>query len=172
MCGGARSLVPPPDRSHPCNHTPPCVALCSFWFSTNGVTDAFWPVPYNDSFTTTHCAAAWNVTPTREWITTAYDLPSFRGASNIVLSNGLYDPWSGASIQTSPAPERDIVVLNISQGAHHLDLFFAHPDDPPSVTAARATEVAYIRKWVEAARVRRAGGSSAGHADGAPPSLR
>ena len=41
---------------------------------------------------------------------------------------------------------------------------FSHPLDPPSVTAARATEAAYIAKWVAQARAR-AGDSS--HAPGA-----
>jgi lysosomal Pro-X carboxypeptidase len=52
----------------------------SFWFSANGVTDAFWPQPYNATFITEHCAAAWNVTPSYDWITTAYGLPEFTGA--------------------------------------------------------------------------------------------
>lgn len=37
------------------------------------------------------------------------------------------------------------------QGAHHLDLMFSHPLDPPSVTAARATELQHISGWIEQA---------------------
>ena len=124
----------------------------SFWFAANGVTDSFWAVPYDAGFTTTHCAAAWNVTPSPAFISTAYDLPALRGVSNIVFSNGLFDPWSGASLQASPAPERDLVVVNITGGAHHLDLFFARREDPYSVTEARIIEMAYVRKWIGAAR--------------------
>ena len=36
----------------------------------------------------------------------------------------------------------------IPDGAHHLDLMFSHPNDPPSVRAARAFELASIRRWV------------------------
>jgi hypothetical protein len=35
------------------------------------------------------------------------------------------------------------------QGAHHLDLMFSHPLDPPSVTAARQTELKHITKWIQ-----------------------
>ena len=128
----------------------------SFWFAANGVTDAFWPAPYNASFTTEHCAAAWGVTPTLEAITTSYDLPYFKGVSIIVFTNGLYDSWSGASLQVSPDPSRDLIVLNVSGGGHHLDLFFSHPEDPQSVRDVRTQEVTYMRKWVAAAAGARA----------------
>ena len=48
-----------------------------------------------------------------------YGLPDFTGASNIVFTNGLYDPWSGASLHHPPADPtgtRDLVVVNISEG--------------------------------------------------------
>lgn len=130
----------------------------SFWFSTSGVTDMFWALPQNLSFTVAHCAAAWGVpSPDYTWIATAYDLPALRGASNIVFSSGELDPWGGAGILTSPAPERDLVSINVSLGAHHLDLMFSNPLDPPGVTAVRVVEVQYIAKWVEEARARGSG---------------
>jgi hypothetical protein len=38
----------------------------------------------------------------------------------------------------------------IPMGAHHLDLFFADPADPPSVTQARVAEMALVQQWVAA----------------------
>jgi lysosomal Pro-X carboxypeptidase len=99
-----------------------------------------------------HCRDVWGVEPAFDWITTRYGLPRFSGASNIVFTNGLYDPWSGASLQESPAPERDLVVVNISEGAHHLDLFFTNPHDPASVTDARKTQMAFVKRWIQMAR--------------------
>lgn len=39
-------------------------------------------------------------------------------------------------------------------GAHHLDLMFSNPADPPSVREARAVEEHYIAKWISEARGR------------------
>ncbi len=123
----------------------------------------FFESPYNISFLQQHCQQAWQVQPQLQWITARYALPSFRGASRIVFSNGLQDPWSGASLQQSPAPERDLVVLNVSESGHHLDLFFSTELDPPSVVQARQTEMAFVRQWVaEARRERRGGGGGQG----------
>lgn len=129
----------------------------SFWFSTDGINDMFWPQPYNASFLQVHCAAAWNVTVTdnsKSWITTAFDIPYFRGASNIVFSMGLYDGWGAVGILNSPDPSRLLISLNISEAAHHLDLMFSNPQDPQSVIDARKTEVELITTWVELARAR------------------
>lgn len=120
----------------------------SDWFGSDGVEDMFYDLPRNLTYLGEHCLAAWGVVPSLDWITTKYALPDLTGASNIVFSNGLLDPWSGASIQTSPNAHADLVVFNITDGAHHLDLFFSDPADPPSVTFVRSQEVAYIRKWI------------------------
>lgn len=156
------NLISPNPYSHPSYQNDGlwdiqrCVELQpdSTWFSTNGQTDMFWPLPMNLSFTTTHCAAAWGITSPIDynWMSTAYDLPSFHGVSNIIFTNGDYDPWGGGGILQSPAPERDLLSFNISQGAHHLDLFFSNPADPPELTAVRQTQVSYIGKWISQAR--------------------
>ena len=129
----------------------------SQWIESGSASDMFFASPYNLTFLREHCAAAWGVTPDLNWMTTRHALPSFHGTSRILFVNGLQDPWSGASIQTSPDVSRDLIVLNISYGAHHLDLFFSNPADPPSVTAVRATELSFIEKWVGEARRERSG---------------
>ena len=94
-----------------------------------------------------------------------------RHASNIVFSNGEYDPWrigecvhgglckrllSEVILRTAVAAggimedvSESVVAVFIEQGAHHLDLMFSHPDDPPSVRAARELEESMIVKWIE-----------------------
>jgi lysosomal Pro-X carboxypeptidase len=130
----------------------------SQWFTSGTAGDMFFESPYNLTFLLEHCRLAWGVvSPDLDWVTTRYALPSFHGASRILFSNGLLDSWSGASLQASPSVARDLVVLNISESGHHLDLFFSHPLDPPSVTEARQVEMQYISRWVqEATRERRA----------------
>ena len=127
----------------------------SQWFSSGAPSDMFFSSPYNLTFLLEHCRLAWGVVPDLTWMTTRYALPSFRGSSRILFSNGLQDSWSGASLQQSPNAAADLVVLNVSDSGHHLDLFFAHPLDPPAVTAARLQEMAYVGKWVAEATAER-----------------
>ena len=49
-----------------------------------------------------------------------------------------------------PAP----VALPLPAGAHHLDLMFSHPLDPPSVKEARRVEEHFITTWAAEARAR------------------
>ena len=49
-----------------------------------------------------------------------------------------------------------VVAVLIPEGAHHLDLMFSNPLDPPSVVAARDTQRAHMRAWVAEAAERRA----------------
>jgi lysosomal Pro-X carboxypeptidase len=127
----------------------------SFWFTANGYSDMFWPLSQNFSFAKEHCDKAWGVTldtSSSEWISIANDIPRFRYVTNIVFSSGDLDPWSSAGILESPAPDRSLLSINITGGAHHLDLMFADANDPPSVLHARAVELAAIQKWIEEAR--------------------
>ena len=43
-----------------------------------------------------------------------------------------------------------ITAIIIEEGAHHLDLMFSHPADPPSVKAARQYELSLISAWLDA----------------------
>ena len=74
-----------------------------------------------------------------------------QGASNIVFSNGLLDPWSSGGVTKLTAAERarGLVSVVIPSGAHHLDLFFSNPADPPDVIAARRTELTHIKDWIQ-----------------------
>jgi len=66
--------------------------------------------------------------------------------TNVVYSNGFLDQWSSAGITW--VARDDSTSIMIDNAAHHLDLMFSHPDDPPSVVAARETERAFMRRWV------------------------
>ena len=98
--------------------------------------------------------------------------------SNVVFSSGGLDPWQLGQwpqhlSDRPPAPAAllaasqlrrqrpcmragsirhnvsdTVLAVFIPEGAHHLDLMFSHPDDPPSVRAARQFEMAQVRRWV------------------------
>lgn len=67
--------------------------------------------------------------------------------SNIILSNGLNDPWSRGGILSDISP--DIQVLPISNAAHHQDLRLPiEATDPPSIKDARKKELETITMWI------------------------
>ena len=103
----------------------------------------FWAAPYNLSFINARCERKFKTQPRVDWISTYHGgHAGVAAASNIVYSNGLLDPWSSGGVT-----KQNSSVL-IALGAHHLDLMFSTPDDPPCVKAARKTELATIREWI------------------------
>ncbi|KAL3661281.1 hypothetical protein V7S43_013487 [Phytophthora oleae] len=118
------------------------------YFSTNGETDMFWPRNTTLDEIRAHCQRVWHTTPDPDGIRVSYGDEMLRSASNIVFSNGLLDPWSSAGVLHAPKDAK-VTIVEIAEGAHHLDLFFSHPKDPPSVIAARNTEIKMIRKWID-----------------------
>lgn len=51
-----------------------------------------------------------------------------------------------------------LVAIVIPEGAHHLDFMFSNELDPPSVIAARASQRALMRQWIEEAAARQRAG--------------
>lgn len=120
----------------------------SFWFSTDGVRDIFWPNKFNATLIATHCREFWNVAPRSKWIAAEYGGRSLgAGHSNIVFSSGSFDGWSSGGVATNLSSSMTAIL--IEEGAHHLDLMFSHKDDPPSVIAARKFELEQVKKWIE-----------------------
>ncbi|CAK4657631.1 unnamed protein product [Aphanomyces euteiches] len=115
-----------------------------------GVGDMFWQVLHNVTADAERCAARWNVKLRPYWATTVYGgRKSLRASSNIVFSNGNYDPWSGMGVLEDLADS--VVAVRVEGGAHHLDLMFSNPLDSEGVKAARAEEKKHIWKWIRGA---------------------
>uniref|UniRef100_A0A1I7XKA4 Lysosomal Pro-X carboxypeptidase n=1 Tax=Heterorhabditis bacteriophora TaxID=37862 RepID=A0A1I7XKA4_HETBA len=73
------------------------------------------------------------------------------GASNIILTQGELDPWSGGGYQTnSPGVDekRGIYVIKIPRAAHHLDLRTPNTCDPNTVSNARYQIVQILKCWL------------------------
>jgi len=116
------------------------------YFSRNGKDDMFWHYEENMTAIRNHCIATFGVQPRETWI--AQEFVGAKGASNIVFSNGLYDPWSSGGVLKDVSDTAVAVI--IPHGAHHLDLMFSDPQDPDDVKEARRVERNHIRRWVDA----------------------
>jgi lysosomal Pro-X carboxypeptidase len=116
------------------------------YFTIDGKRDIFWDRPANATAIAEHCEATYAVAPKGNWVAATSEFGRASSASNIVFSNGEYDPWRSGGVLTNLSDT--LLAVDIAQGAHHLDLFFSDPADPPSVIAARQVEVAAIRRWV------------------------
>jgi len=118
-------------------------------FCFDGVKDMFEASAWNYTQFARDCHKKWNTMPRPDMADLMYGERRLQGASNIVFTNGLLDPWSSGGILRTI--NKSVVSLIIPEGAHHLDLRAADPKDPPSVTKARDIERQYIKKWIEEA---------------------
>mmetsp|Transcript_28628 Transcript_28628/g.45936 ORF Transcript_28628/g.45936 Transcript_28628/m.45936 type:complete len:562 (-) Transcript_28628:158-1843(-) len=119
----------------------------------DGVTDMFWPQPWNQTLAVEQCQKQWGVKPKVTWADTVFGGRSLTAASNIVWSNGDLDPWARLGVTTSPSPSLRAVL--VPGGAHHLDFMWSHPDDPAAVKKARKEERQLIAGWIAEKRGRR-----------------
>jgi len=110
--------------------------------------DMFGNFPWNANATAESCFSSYGFYPDRYHFPLNYGLPVDweRYASNIVWSQGEYDPWRGGGVVENI--NDSLLAVIIEGGAHHLDLFFSHKDDPDSVIAARELEMSQVRKWI------------------------
>ena len=96
--------------------------------SRDGVRDAFWPQPWDSAAFALDCAATWGpllnttVLPRTNWAAISFGGRKLGAASNIVFSNGEYDPWRATGVLSPPLSSPSLVAVHIPDGAHHLDL--------------------------------------------------
>ncbi|GKU94948.1 hypothetical protein SLEP1_g8370 [Rubroshorea leprosula] len=106
---------------------------------------------FNYSSYQEECWKDFQVIPRPRWITTEFGGHDIKNklklfGSNIIFSNGLLDPWSGGSVLKNIS--QTIVALVTEEGAHHIDLRAATPEDPDWLMEQRATEIKLIEGWL------------------------
>ena len=111
--------------------------------------DIYWDHPWDGDVTAKRCSEKYGFLPDRMHIALSYGTPRdwANEATNIVWSQGEYDPWRGGGVQESLSDS--LIAFVIPESAHHLDLFFSDPNDTEELVAARRREVNEIRRWIE-----------------------
>ncbi|XP_023141007.2 dipeptidyl peptidase 2 [Amphiprion ocellaris] len=125
------------------------IELC---YESNNVTDMFPPMPFTEREREVYCSKRWAVVPRPGWLKIQFWADALSTASNIIFSNGDLDPWANGGVRK--ALSSSLVAINISEGAHHLDLRASNEADPVSVIKARKREAELITQWVEMERRR------------------
>ncbi|CAM9184790.1 unnamed protein product [Scytosiphon promiscuus] len=120
--------------------------------STDGKRDMFWPSEWDPVAQAAQCMEQYGVSPRDGWGAAEYGgYDSWSQVTNVVFSNGRLDPWSGMGVVDQRRAGAGVKVIMMDQAAHHLDLFFEHPLDPPDVVEARRVEMAMVEGWVDQA---------------------
>lgn len=112
----------------------------------NGVSDMFFPYTWNATAERDRCKEEFGISPDFYRTVMLYGGDNFETATNIIFSNGEFDPWSVVGVLEPPSD--NVVVLLIPGVAHHVDLRFARPNDSPELVRARQIEKDYIRHWI------------------------
>lgn len=126
---------------------------CSQIFMVLGQTsdcgDMYWDDPWDGDAVAQQCFDQYGFYPDRRHFTLSYGTPAdwARDASNIVWSQGEYDPWRGGGLVDDL--NESLIAVVIPEAAHHLDFFFSHENDTDAVIAARELEMAHVRKWIK-----------------------
>lgn len=130
------------------------------YFPLEAETTMFWDRPYGEEKIVEHCRKKYGIEPRPNWIAATtgfgdgrrYTGSSFKaeaapgGASNIVFSNGVLDPWRSGGVATNLSDS--VLAFTVEEGAHHLDLMWSNPQDGDSVKRVRDAEVEQMRLWV------------------------
>ena len=111
--------------------------------------DMFYRFSYNETQINHHCAAKYGTTPRYKFIREEFGgMEGVRNASNIIFSNGRYDPWRSGGVTEYNSTSQSVYSIIIPNGAHHVDLFFSNPGDTADIKLARSFEIAKIKEWI------------------------
>eukprot|EP00210_Caulerpa_lentillifera_P002572 g2467.t1 len=121
---------------------------------SDGIDDMMWYSPWNVEQIINYCKRSLGVETRPYWAKKQWGGKDIYAASNIVFSNGEYDPWKGGGVTYNIS--ESVVAIVIKEGGHHADLMFSNDHDTDSIKAARQLEKEHITKWIQEVRDRNA----------------
>ncbi|CAF1134047.1 unnamed protein product, partial [Brachionus calyciflorus] len=120
-----------------------------FQFCMNGKTDMFQEDHFVFKEFSDNCKNRFNITPIENSFQTSYASihDEYKSFSNIIFSNGLWDPYWTSGIYKFV--NEKLPVILIEEAAHHADLLEPNENDPESLRKARLEEERIILKWIK-----------------------
>ena len=127
-----------------------CTQIFQMFGQNNDANDMFWDDPWDGDAAAKSCLDQYGFLPDRDHFAQAYGSPMdwARDTSNIVWSQGEYDPWRRGGV-TDDLGNDSLVAITITEAAHHLDLFFSHQNDTDAVVAARRLAMENVQRWID-----------------------
>ena len=121
--------------------------------SQNGKTDMFLPELWSADDFVSNCQQYQQLNPQFNWALDTFGGRNpnrdFLHASNIVFTNGNLDPWRAGGLLHDLPKNKDVTVLVLKGGAHHLELRLPVDDaDPQDVKDARVLILGKIQDWI------------------------
>lgn len=86
-------------------------------YGRDGVSDVFWSSPWDAEATRQSCVREWGVQPRPLKATIEWGGRRLEALSNVVFSNGLYDPWHGGGVLQDLS---DTVKVRVAHGVTHV----------------------------------------------------
>jgi pimeloyl-ACP methyl ester carboxylesterase len=100
-----------------------------------------------------HCKRRFGYSPDMNALNNQYHFYDLTNASRLLLTNGMKDGWSVASVLVRP-PRSTVKVLNFENGAHHSDLTHQGPseNDTPDIKEGHLKIANFIAQWLDEVR--------------------
>jgi len=118
----------------------------------NGIHDMFWKQPWNLDDFIDDCKSNYGLTPDTYYVVRNFGQNTSQWAekySNILFTNGEYDPWITGGVKDIPGGEsQDLLVRVLPANGHHADLMFAQKEDTKETIELRDFEMKLIKRWI------------------------
>lgn len=115
---------------------------------SDGKTTMFEAMPWDLDEMREGCKQRWGVEPEANKAEVMFGGLDLSGASNIIFTNGLRDPWMPGGVLKTLS--ESLIAIKIPHACHHEDLRPQGPNDPQILLTVRQQIKNILRKWIAA----------------------